>query len=109
MIGMLWFDNDPKTLFDAKVTGAAIYFAKKYGVAATTCVVHPTMYPVQLDQDYWVGEIQIKHNRSTMPNHFWVCSEHLTLHPVIQLIPSKPARSSQSVESEINQLSFLEA
>jgi hypothetical protein len=68
-IGMLWFDNDPKTDFSIKVERAADYYRSKYGQTPNLCFVHPSMVngdPLSL------REIEIRPNRSVMPNHFWI-------------------------------------
>ena len=36
-IGMLWFDNDPKTEIVAKVKEAASYYSQKYGKKPNIC------------------------------------------------------------------------
>ena len=41
-VGMLWYDNDPRTALTAKVDRAADYYRKKYGVVADLCLaIHP--------------------------------------------------------------------
>ena len=42
-IGMLWFDNDPKTDLTHKVNRAAAYYLKKYGENPDICFVNPEM------------------------------------------------------------------
>ena len=42
-VGMLWFDNDPKSNLDAKIERAADYYRGKYGKVPTLCFVHPSM------------------------------------------------------------------
>ncbi|NIW48028.1 MAG: hypothetical protein GWN30_25750, partial [Gammaproteobacteria bacterium] len=42
-VGMLWFDNDPKSDIFSKVNRAAAYFTQKYGEKATLCFIHPSM------------------------------------------------------------------
>lgn len=44
-IGMLWFDNDPKTGLEIKIERAATYYRNKYGKNPTLCFVHPSMLP----------------------------------------------------------------
>ena len=41
-VGMLWFDNDPRTALAAKVARAADYYRQKYG-GSDLCLVHPSM------------------------------------------------------------------
>ena len=42
-VGMMWFDNDPRTAITAKVTRAADYYQQKYGLAPNLCLVHLSM------------------------------------------------------------------
>jgi hypothetical protein len=91
-IGMLWFDNDPKVNLDTKIERAAVYYAKKYGKNPTLCFVHPSMLanpalnpaskgeqPENGDADapsllknISVFRIEVRSNRSVLPNHFWI-------------------------------------
>lgn len=68
-IGMLWFDNDPKTDLQAKIARAAEYYARKYGQAPDLCYVHPSMLPAEPAR---AGKIEVKTNRSVLPHHFWI-------------------------------------
>ena len=67
--GMLWFDNDPKTGLIAKISQAANYYQKKYGIAPNLCFVHPSMLPNQPAQE---GRITIRPYRSVLPGHLWI-------------------------------------
>lgn len=89
-LGMLWFDNDPKATLDSKVERAAAYYRHKYGKTPTLCFVHPTMLsavkgapvnerPVEVaaesasqSDSYMAGNIEVRKNRSVLPNHFWL-------------------------------------
>ena len=82
-IGMLWFDNDPKTDLDNKIKRAATYYHTKYGCAPNLCFVHPSMLPKDqtLSQtkpdepqasSKKSGVIELRATRSVMPNHFWI-------------------------------------
>ena len=89
-LGMLWFDNDPKAALDAKVERAAAYYRHKYGKTPTLCFVHPTMFPGPREnqdngappptvgetspqnESYIAGGVEIRKNRSVLPNHFWL-------------------------------------
>ena len=42
-IGMLWFDDDPRTALAAKVSRATDYYRLKYGLIPNLCLVHPSM------------------------------------------------------------------
>ncbi len=68
-IGMLWFDNDPKADLTSKIARAVDYYQKKYGQVPDLCYVHPSM----LSGDRAAtSKIEIKSNRSVLPNHFWI-------------------------------------
>jgi hypothetical protein len=89
-LGMLWFDNDPKAALDIKVERAADYYRRKYGKTPTLCFVHPSMFPAAKDpvvvdtpagaaieaapsaESYMSGGIEVRKNRSVLPNHFWL-------------------------------------
>lgn len=75
--GMLWFDNDPRIDLLIKVERAAIYFQKKYGRSPTLCYVHPSMVaalsPTPDDEGpIKSGGVEIRTNKSVLPNHFWI-------------------------------------
>jgi mevalonate pyrophosphate decarboxylase len=42
-VGMLWFDNDPKTDITMKINRAVDYYRHKYGQTPNLCFVHPSM------------------------------------------------------------------
>lgn len=88
-IGMLWFDNDPKVSLDTKVERAASYYRNKYGRSPNVCFVHPTMLtstpsrvmtaktpptaePGPDELRYVSGGVEVRSNRSVLPNHFWI-------------------------------------
>jgi len=76
-VGMLWFDNDPKTELSAKVERAASYYRNKYGSTPTLCFVHPTMLakliPGNAEQTgYKAAGVEVRSTRSVLPNHFWI-------------------------------------
>ncbi len=84
-VGMLWFDNDPRTGLEGKVARAADYYRTKYGRKPTLCFVHPSMLAggpaavketvvAQPDEaSHLVTDgVEIRSNRSVMPNHFWI-------------------------------------
>lgn len=74
-IGMLWFDNDPRTTTDQKVARAADYYRTKYGKQPDLCYVNPASVPAST-VDLMVGEIAVQSNKSIMRNHFWIgCAE----------------------------------
>ncbi len=72
-IGMLWFDNDPKTEITVKIARAAEYYRRKYGKSPNLCFVHPSMiqnasngHPLKF------GEVLVRASPSVRPNHFWI-------------------------------------
>jgi hypothetical protein len=79
-IGMLWFDNDPKAELTVKVERAANYYQSKYGKKPTLCVVHPSMMSAAKSKAVELptrpsaqnSGIEIRTNRSVLPNHFWI-------------------------------------
>ena len=75
-IGMLWFDNDQKAELKTKIERAATYYRNKYGKTPTVCFVHPSMLPnapgSQESSGFKSGGIEIRTNRSVLPNHFWI-------------------------------------
>jgi hypothetical protein len=81
-IGMLWFDNDPKTELTLKIKRAADYYQHKYGRAPTLCFVHPSMVPGSSPESAETvlksGDIEVRSSRSVLPNHFWLGINALT-------------------------------
>jgi hypothetical protein len=81
-IGMLWFDNDPKAALTTKVERAATYYRNKYGRTPTLCFVHPSMLaalgvPAETTgakdhRGLVTAGVEIRSNRSVLPNHFWI-------------------------------------
>ena len=84
-IGMLWFDNDAKADLTTKVERAAVYYQQKYGRFPTICFVHPSMAPARPaqngdagpadspeEQALKAGDIEVRTNRSVLPNHLWI-------------------------------------
>ncbi len=67
-IGMLWFDNDPKTDLGAKIARAADYYLKKYGQRPDLCFIHPSL----LTQPVRSEGIEIRPNQSILPHHLWL-------------------------------------
>lgn len=67
-IGMLWFDNDPKADLKTKVERAVSYYSKKYNHSPNLCYVHPSM----VTGENSITDIDIRPNRSVLPNHFWI-------------------------------------
>jgi hypothetical protein len=80
-IGMLWFDNDPRTALTVKVARAADYYRQKYGQVADLCLVHPSMLsesrpdPVEGQIDQAAGTVAVRPNRAIQPGHLWIGTE----------------------------------
>ena len=72
--GMLWFDNDPRLDFLAKVNRAIDYYQKKYGSRPDLCYVHPSMLK---DGKPMRNGIDIRPNRYVLPNHMWIGKNEL--------------------------------
>ena len=68
-VGMLWFDNDPRTTLAAKVAKAADYYRQKYGLVPDLCLVNPSML---LAQEQRCEQIVVRPSRSILPGHLWV-------------------------------------
>ncbi len=68
-IGMLWFDNDPKSDLKAKIERAATYYQTKYGQSPNLCFVHPSMISSEVGKN---SPVEVRPNRSVLPNHFWI-------------------------------------
>lgn len=80
-IGMLWFDNDPKSALDAKIERAASYYRNKYGKLPTLCYVHPCMLPTGGPSNgtaeagqagFRSAGLEVRPTRTVLPNHFWI-------------------------------------
>jgi hypothetical protein len=73
-IGMMWFDNDPKTSLDTKVLKAADFYRHKYGRSPDLCMVNPANLAKTNPQSepMLAGRILIQPLRSVMPGHLWI-------------------------------------
>lgn len=83
-IGMLWFDNDKKSDYEAKIEHAAKYYRDKYGLAPNLCFVHPCTIPHNdnqaVDKDSLPMDtpslqskgVEIRITKTMLPNHFWI-------------------------------------
>ena len=84
-VGMLWFDNDPRTALTAKVARAADYYRQKYGLVPDLCLVHPSMLsesrpdlverPVLSEVEGPAGKVAVRPNRLILPGHLWIGTE----------------------------------
>ena len=68
-IGMLWFDNDPKTDLSVKIEQAAKYYQNKYGQAPNHCIVNPSMLAKQKSE---TSGVKVTFNPTILPNHLWI-------------------------------------
>ena len=68
-IGMMWFDNNPKTPLTVKVREASAHYRAKYGKTPDTCLVNPSMLAEPQMQE---GKVIIRSMRSIMPGHLWI-------------------------------------
>ena len=83
-IGMLWFDNDKRSDYEAKIERAASYYRDKYGKSPNLCFVHPCMIPdngsqgaddlnAATDSPTWKSQgVEIRTSKTMLPNHFWI-------------------------------------
>ena len=73
-VGMLWFDNDPRTALTAKVARAADYYRKKYGLVPDLCLVHPSMLGETSMEPVGElsGKVAVRSNRAILPGHLWI-------------------------------------
>lgn len=76
-VGMLWFDNDPRTALTVKVARAADYYRKKYGLSPDLCLVHPSMLSEpRLDPvESQAGKVAVRPTRVIQPGHLWIGKE----------------------------------
>ena len=69
-IGMLWFDNDPRTTFGMKIRAAGDYYRHKYHQEPRVCFVNPQAEKDIASAD--TGGITVKVHRSILPYNFWI-------------------------------------
>ena len=76
-VGMLWFDNDPRTALRNKVERAADYYRQKYGLVPDLCLVHPSMLASPRPEivEGRIGKVAVRPNRAILPGHLWIGSE----------------------------------
>jgi hypothetical protein len=76
-VGMLWFDNDPRTALAAKVTRAADYYRRKYGLVPDLCMVNPSMLAEPRPDliEGRAGKVAVRPNRLIQPGHLWIGTE----------------------------------
>jgi hypothetical protein len=77
-LGMLWFDNNPKTDLTTKIADAVTYYQKKYGRRPNLCFVHPSLLSKGQPSG---GSIEVRPNRQILPNHLWIGWNEKTTSP----------------------------
>lgn len=74
-VGMMWFNDSPKTPLATKVAEAAEYYRTKYGQTPNLCLVHPSIYEqVKLEDG---PTITIRSARYILPGHMWIGREEV--------------------------------
>ncbi len=83
MVGLLWFDDDPKRGLKQKVENAARRYREKFGRNPVVCYVHPSMLGEPLP-DSGSSSLSIEVNgfhlrvvprRSVLRYHLWLAEE----------------------------------
>ncbi|RME34788.1 MAG: hypothetical protein D6793_08165 [Thermoflexia bacterium] len=88
MIGLLWFDDDPRRELREKVEQAAWRYVEKFGRCPTVCYVHPSMMegnggggqPLVLEfrdtsRRGQVLRLTVRPRRTVLRHHLWVGEE----------------------------------
>ena len=83
-LGMLWFDNDPKTALAEKVERASDYYRNKYGRVPDLCLVNPAMFDgtVTTSGEMVIGKVRLRAMRTILPNHLWIGLDDSNIFPV---------------------------
>lgn len=68
-IGMLWFDNDPKTALTSKITRAVDHYRQKYGREPNMCLIHPSMMETE---NPGTSLVMVRPYRPVQPGHLWI-------------------------------------
>ncbi len=68
-IGMMWFDNDPKTALTAKIERAAEFYRSKYGRIPNLCLVNPKSMTEDISMS---GNIAVRSQTMVLPGHLWI-------------------------------------
>jgi hypothetical protein len=73
-VGMMWFNDNPKTPLATKVLEAAEYYRTKYGQSPDLCLVNPAMYEQAGKEplEGKTGKVVIRSLRSILPGHLWI-------------------------------------
>lgn len=69
-VGMLWFDSEPESSFDERLSRAVDYYLGKYGARPDICYVHGGE---QEDESVErVDEVEVHTSSLVLPEHFWL-------------------------------------
>lgn len=72
-VGMLWYDNDPRTALAIKISRASDYYRQKYGTNPDMCQVNPSMLGDRPDLvNGQAGKVIVRPNRAVLPGHLWI-------------------------------------
>lgn len=69
-IGMLWFDNDPKTTLEQKISKAAAYYQNKNGTSANRCYVSSKAISEQME--FSIDGVQVSGRNGICLHYFWM-------------------------------------
>lgn len=72
MIGMLWFDNDPKARLEDKIKKAADYYRRKYGREPSVCYVRPPLPEGVAKIMLSANGIEVRTSAQIQPNHLLI-------------------------------------
>lgn len=73
--GMMWFDNDPKTVLSAKIDRAVEYYRKKYGRNPNLCLIHPKALENSSKEGKaknQKGKVKVRPYSPVLPGHLWI-------------------------------------
>jgi len=82
-IGLLWYDDSPKTLAQ-KVALAVVAYKRKFGEMPTTCYVNPCQFPRPsgwpeggeiIAAQMLVGPVEVAPLQTVLKHHFWIGRE----------------------------------
>jgi hypothetical protein len=73
-VGLMWFDNDPRTALAVKIQRASDYYKRKFGRLPDLCLVNPSMLGDKSVETIGEGgrEITVRPYRPVLPGHLWI-------------------------------------
>jgi len=74
-IGMMWFDNDPRTTLAAKIQKASRYYQQKFGRLPDLCLVPPEALDAAQADLTSEQSITVRAYRPVLPGHLWIGTE----------------------------------